>query len=106
MLTRSATAFLVIAGLAVSASGCGKMKKTSECNAFIDKVNTSLKEIEKHTSSRGTDQKSAAADMKKLADLYDKLGADVGALSVTTPELKKHAGDYQAMAKKAASTAR
>jgi hypothetical protein len=97
---------LLLALLAVLAVGCGKMKKTTECNAFIEKVNTSLKEIEKHTNTKGTDQKAAAQDMKKLAGLYDKLASDVAALGVTTPDLKKHSDDYQAMAKKAAETAR
>ncbi|HEY6560286.1 MAG TPA: hypothetical protein VI072_23545 [Polyangiaceae bacterium] len=96
----------LLALLAVPAAGCGKMKKTTECNAFIEKVNTSLKEIEKHTNTKGTDQKAAAQDMKKLAGLYDKLAADVAALAVTTQDLKKHSDDYQAMAKKAAETAR
>ena len=97
---------LLLALLAAPAVGCGKMKKTTECNAFIEKVNTSLKEIEKHTNTKGTDQKAAAQDMKKLAGLYDKLASDVAALGVTTPDLKKHSDDYQAMAKKAAETAR
>ena len=96
----------LLALLAVPAAGCGKMKKTTECNAFIEKVNTSLKEIEKHTNTKGTDQKAAAQDMKKLAGLYDKLASDVAALGVTTPDLKKHSDEYQAMAKKAAATAR
>ncbi|HMJ09855.1 MAG TPA: hypothetical protein VK524_00545, partial [Polyangiaceae bacterium] len=96
----------VLAMLCLPLAGCGKMKKTTECNAFIEKVNTSLKEIEKHTNTKGTDQKAAAQDMKKLAGLYDKLATDVAALGVTTPDLKKHADDYQAMAKKAADTAR
>ena len=86
--------------------GCGKIKKTKECNAFIDKVNTAIKEIEKHSASKGGDDAQVISDMKKLADLYDQLSKDVGALELSTPELKKHATDYQGMCTKAASTAR
>ena len=105
MRTGSGLMVFILASAAIC-GGCSKMKKTTECNAFIEKVNTSLKEIEKHTNSKGTDQKTAASDMKKLGDLYDKLATDVGALGVSTPELKKHSAEYQAMAKKAADTAR
>jgi hypothetical protein len=68
-------------------TGCGKFKKTKECNAFIDKVNTAIKEIEKHSASKGGEDAQVIADMKKLADLYD-------------------ATNYQGMCVKAASTAR
>jgi hypothetical protein len=105
-MRRRCLAYSTVLVSAALALGCGKMKKSSECNSFIEKVNTSLKEIEKHTNSKGTDQKAAAQDMKQLAGLYEKLATDVAALGITTPDLKKHSGDYQAMAKKAADTAR
>lgn len=97
---------IVALACAVAVGGCSKMKKTTECNAFIDKVNTSLKEIEKHTNAKTADQKAAIADMKKLAGLYDRLATDVGALSISTPDLKRHSSDYQQMAKRAAEAAR
>ena len=85
--------------------GCGKMKKTSECNTFIDKVNTSLQEIQKHTNS-GSDKAQNIAAMKKVGDLYDKLGSEVSALDISTDELKKFATEYQAMCTKAAGAAK
>lgn len=94
------------AAICLATAGCGKIKKTSECNAFIDKVNTSLKEIEKHTTSKGEDDAQTIAEMKKLGELYEQLSKDVGALEITTADLKKHATDYQQMAQKAAATAR
>jgi hypothetical protein len=88
------------------APGCGKFKKTKECNAFIEKVNTAIKEIEQHSASKAGDDAQVISEMKKLADLYDQLAKDVGALDITTPDLKKHAGEYQGMCGKAAQTAR
>ncbi|MFO0569913.1 MAG: hypothetical protein U0263_29980 [Polyangiaceae bacterium] len=100
----------VLVALSVSAAllltGCGKFKKTKECNAFIDKVNASIKEIEQHSASKGGDDAQVISEMKKLGDLYDQLAKDVGALEVSTPELKTHATKYQQMCTKAASTAR
>jgi methyl-accepting chemotaxis protein len=98
---------LAAAGLiALSVSGCGKIKKTSECNTFIDKVNASLKEIEKHTSTKAENEAQTISGMKRLGDLYEQLAKDVGAIEIATPELKKHVGDYQAMAQRASTTSR
>jgi uncharacterized protein YoxC len=97
---------LAVVALSFTATGCGKFKKTKECNAFIDKVNTSIKEIEQHSASKGTDDTQVVAEMKKLGELYDQLAKDVGALDITTPDLKKHATAYQEMCTKAANTAR
>ena len=86
--------------------GCGKIKKTKECNEFIEMVNSSLQNIEKQTQTKSDDPKKLAADMKNLASLYDKLSTDVGGLDLSTEELKAHAKEYQTMAKGAADAAR
>jgi hypothetical protein len=100
----------VLAALAASAAlalpGCGKIKKTKECNAFIEKVNTSIKEIEQNSANKGGDDAQVIASMKKLGELYDQLAKDVGGLEVTTAELKTHASTYKEMCTKAADTAR
>ncbi|MBX3131604.1 MAG: hypothetical protein KF718_33110 [Polyangiaceae bacterium] len=95
---------LLVATLFVS--GCGNLKKTKECSAFIDRVNTALSVIQQHTNTAGKEDAKAAADMKKLGELYEQLSKDVGALEITTPDLKTHTGEYQAMAAKAAAAAR
>ncbi len=105
MRQRLGFAALLIA-LVFVLTGCGKIKKTKECNAFIDKVNTALKEIEQHTNTAGQDDAKAVAEMKKLGELYDQLAKDVGSQEITTTELKAHATEYQSMASKAAATAR
>jgi len=97
---------VAVAALCLVPTGCGKFKKTKECNAFIDKVNASIKEIEQHSASKGTDDAQVISEMKKLGELYDQLAKDVGGLDITTPDLKKHATAYQEMCTKAANTAR
>ena len=73
---------------------------------FIDKVNASLKQIEKHTQAEAKDDTAAVAEMRRLADQYDTLAGDVRALRITNRDLKKHALEYQKMASKAAAAAR
>jgi hypothetical protein len=90
----------------LGATGCGKFKRAKECNAFIDKVNVALKDIEKRTSAPEGDEKAAVGEMRELAKLYEKLSQDIAALGITSQELKKQAADYQQMATKAAGTAR
>ncbi|MBK7579109.1 MAG: hypothetical protein IPI67_02795 [Myxococcales bacterium] len=101
---------IVLAAFAITAAfsltGCGKFKKTKECNAFIEKVNTAIKEIEQHSASKGGEDAQVISEMKKLGELYDQLAKDVGALDVSTAELKAHSANYQQMCTKAASTAR
>ena len=100
--------FLVPAGLLSFAllGGCGKIKKKEECNNFIEKANAALTEVKKYGNAANKDDAKAIADMKKLAGIYEQLAKDVGALPITTAELKKQVTDYQAMASKAAATAK
>jgi hypothetical protein len=86
--------------------GCGKMKKTQECNAFIDKVNTSLPEIQKAANTNSDDPKASAAAMRKVAELYDKLGTDIGGQEIGTEELKKFSTEYNQMCAKASGAAK
>jgi len=99
------TALAVLLSVPVLA-GCGRFKRTKECNAFIDKVNTSLKRIEVQTTSAGGDEGADVATMRKLADLYQALGKDIAALQITTPELEQSATEYRQMANSAEDTAR
>jgi hypothetical protein len=87
--------------------GCASIKKQKECVAFVEKVNTSVSDIEKHSKgANGGDAKAASDSMKKVAELYDKLGTDIGALGIETPDLKAKATEYQGMCTKAAKAAR
>lgn len=93
---------LVLATLVTVAPllACKGAKKVSECNAFIERVNTGIKEVE--SATKGDDP----ASFEKAAVAYDKLGADVGAMSFDTPELKAHSASYKAMCDSAAKTLR
>ena len=95
---------LLLVVLALSA--CGRAKTAQECSVFIDKVNESLKRIEKHTQAEARDDTAAVAEMRRLADQYDTLANDVRALRITNRDLKKHALEYQKMAGRAAAAAR
>jgi hypothetical protein len=97
---------LLLLALFSTTLGCGKFRKTKECNAFIDKVNGSVKEIERLSAAKGDDDAQAIANMKKIGDLWEALAKDVGAIDITTPELKKSATEYQGMCTRAAATAR
>jgi hypothetical protein len=97
---------IVFALLTTALVGCGKMKKTQECNAFIDKVNTSLPEIQKAANTNSDDPKASAAAMRKVAELYDKLGTDISGQQIGTEEMKKYAGEYHQMCTKASGAAK
>jgi hypothetical protein len=92
--------------LALATAGCGRIKKASECNTFIDKVNASLKEIEKHTAIKGKDDAETIAEMKKLGELYEALAKDVGGMELSVPELGKLGGEYKQMAERASQATR
>jgi ABC-type transporter Mla subunit MlaD len=92
--------------VALAITGCGKIKKTSECNTFIDKVNASLKEIEKHTTKKSDNEAQTIEGMQKLSELYSALAKEVGGLEIKTPDLKQQVVEYQQMAERAASTSR
>lgn len=90
---------------AVLTLGCGKIKKTQECKAFIGKLNASLREIEKHNSKKSADEKEKVEKIKKLAELYTQLSTDVKAMKFSNGDLAKHATEYQGMTTKAADIA-
>jgi hypothetical protein len=100
------TLLLVLLALLSTTIGCGKFRKTKECNAFIDKVNGSVKEIERLSAAKGEDDAQIAGNMRKIGELWDTLAKDVGAIDITTPDLKKNATEYQGMCTRAATTAR
>ncbi len=99
-------ALAALIAITFATAGCGKIKKTSECNTFIDKVNASLKEIEKHTTKKSDNEKQTIEGMKKLGELYEALAKDVGSIEITTADLKKQVTEYQHMAERAATTSR
>jgi hypothetical protein len=94
----------MIAWLALS--GCNRARKAEECSRFIDKVNGALRQIEHNTQTEAQDDSAAVAEMRRLADQYDTLANDVGALKISSRELRAQALEYRRMANSAASAAR
>lgn len=92
--------------LLLLATGCHNATEETECSHFIEKVNGSLIEINKHTHITGLDGPKMVAEMNTLADLYDKLARDIGAMSISTSELAARTEDYRRMAQSAATAAR
>lgn len=98
--------FFVLVSFAVAASGCARRRRARECNAFIDKVNGALTEINQYTDTTGVDDATVVQHMKKLSQLYDQLAGEIGAMQIRTPDLKKGADEYQSMARSASAAAR
>lgn len=94
-----------VLGVAVVVA-CSRARTAQECSVFIDKVNASLKQIEKHTQAEARDDTAAVSEMRRLADQYDSLASEVRALRISNRELKEHALEYQKMAGRAAAAAR
>jgi len=96
MLRRPA---LVLVFAAASLCGCGELKR--ECRAVVATANAFIAESGKgKPSAHGPE--ATAREARALAERYDKLATDLGALSVKSEEL---AGDVEAYRKLAVSAA-
>ncbi|WP_437680405.1 hypothetical protein [Sorangium sp. So ce131] len=92
-----------LVALGLGAGGCGQ-NKIAECNALIEVINKGVQSIDKG-SKAGADQ-GGSSELKAMADAMDKVAADAAQVKLTTPELQKFSGEYQAMAKDVAKAAR
>lgn len=101
---RSAAFSLLLAALLVP-TGCARRTRILQCNRFIDKVNTSLKEINRYTNTRVDDPK-LAANMQTLSKLFQQLAKDIDAMQITAPELSPHTKRYREMCEESAAAAR
>jgi chromosome segregation ATPase len=91
-------AFLLLAALLLA---CGMAKKANECSALIDRINTAQQEASSIQFSMDT----STDDIKKMADVFEKLGKDLDAMEISTDELKGYRDEYKAMAAKAGKAA-
>ena len=69
---------------------------------LVDRLNSAQQAAEK--SSPGG--KVTTDGLKTLADVLDELAKDIGAMSITTPELRSYADEYGKKAGEAAAAAR
>ncbi|MBI4703559.1 MAG: hypothetical protein HY744_20805 [Deltaproteobacteria bacterium] len=102
----SPLAAFALFGLVVSgAAGCGKQKKIEECNALVAVINAGVDRMQK-SSALAADGGAAVDELKAVAEVMDGAAAEASKVKLSVPELRKIAGDYQAMAKQVAAGAR
>jgi len=102
----SSSALLLILGLVVPATGCGAFKKANECKALVTSINNGVTALDAVGKGKSGNDSAVIANLRKMADGYDKLSADTAKIDITTPELKKQATDYATLAKKSGQAAR
>jgi septal ring factor EnvC (AmiA/AmiB activator) len=96
----------VIASFALATfatAGCSN--KAQECKAIIDTIDdddAALKGVDLDTE----DYPALAANLKKAADLVEKVATDLAGKTVKDADLAKESGDYQAFAKSLATELR
>jgi hypothetical protein len=91
-----------LACAALACAGCTH-KRTIECSALIQVINTGVQDIE---NGPKRDQQLTAADYKNIATAMDKVAVDAQKVEISVPDLKKLSADYQAMARDMAKSAR
>ncbi len=104
--TVSFTLFAALAATATATTGCGAFKKANECKALVTSINAGVTALQAVGKGKSGNDTAVIANLRKMADGYDKLSADTAKIEITTPELKKQASDYSALAKKSAQAAR
>lgn len=96
---------LLLLALAPSLAACGKLR--DECRAVVSTANAFIADSEKGKSKATADGPEATArDARSLADRYDKLATDLGALPVESEELALEVAAYRKLALSAASSLR
>jgi hypothetical protein len=82
--------------------GCGPVRKIKECGKVTGTINDGVTKAKAAVGSGP----AGPAELRKIAEVYDGLAADMGKIEVTTPEVKKEADEYQTMAREVARAAR
>lgn len=89
-------------------SGCGKER--AECAALAAKINTGTERLRafdaERRDRRSLGTKTTAQEMRKLADIYTEIAADVASVPVSSHDLKLHAERYQAALRRTGDSAR
>ncbi len=90
---------LLTSVLALSTTGCGKIKQQKECGAIIGAINESV------TKAKAVNP-GTPAGMTQFATVYDELGAKLSKIDASDPDMKKALTDYQALCKDVSKAAR
>ena len=91
--------------VAAISSGCRNVRH-EECRAFVYAINTRLGEIDRLTAQAGDGQNVSPAEMRRLAELYEKLADKAERVSIGSNELVQLRQEYRAMVLDAAKLAR
>jgi hypothetical protein len=86
-------------------AGC-RNARHEECRAFVYAVNTRLAEIDRVTAQGSAEHSVNPADMRHLADLYEKLAEKADKISIHSTELQQLRERYRTMVLDAARLAR
>ena len=93
----------VLACAAALLAGCGELKR--ECRAVVGAANAFIAESGK-TKPSAQGPEATAREARALADRYDKLATELGALAVKSDDLAGEVEAYRKLAVSAASSLR
>jgi hypothetical protein len=101
VLRRALSLFVFAASLA----GCGKLRE--ECRAVVSTANAFIAESEKNkTKGAAQGPEATAREARALAERYDKLATDLGALTIESEALAGEVAAYRKLALSAATSLR
>jgi hypothetical protein len=92
--------------LSLSLTGCSGIKKARECQELVTSINKGVVALEAVGKNKGGSDAAVVANLRKMADGYDKLAADTGAIVISTADLAAQANQYTGLAKGSAQAAR
>ncbi len=88
----------------LAAGACSAPAKVRECTALVEVINKGVDKIDKTIGGGGDG--AEVAQLRAVADAMDAIAHEAGQLKLNTPELVKHAKDYQNLAAEVAGAAR
>jgi hypothetical protein len=88
---------LVLLGAVLAVGAC--TKKPKECKQVVNIIDDDDDKLSVAAAGMGSDPQSVIKSARDIAGIEDKLAADLGALTITTPDVKKGSDDYVSVAK-------
>lgn len=90
--------------VALLASGCGRLD--DECRAVTARANTFIADTAALAPKQGASREQTREQALAMAERYDLLARDLGAIRVDSKELKPEVESYRALAMRSASALR
>lgn len=98
---RTIVLFAAVAAGSIATAGCSK--KAEECNKVVNIIDDDDSAVSKAASSLGPDPASVAKALKDLGAVVTKVGDDLKATTITSPDLKTGVDAYIAACTEGAS---